>query len=84
MSMFVTDRFSVPFGFNIVLLFLHSLIIWDCRIQHLFGNRVALNPGLGGVRDVTSAISCQEQTQYNRVFYFRTLDAVFQMISSDY
>ena len=29
----------------------------------LFGNRVALNPGLGGVRDVASAIISPEQTQ---------------------
>ena len=43
----------------------------------LFGNRVALNPGLGGVRDVTSAIISHEQTQSNRVCYFQTLDAVF-------
>ena len=29
----------------------------------LFGNRVELNPGLGGVRDVASAIISHEQTQ---------------------
>ena len=28
-----------------------------------FGSRVALNPGLGGVRDVASAIISHEQTQ---------------------
>ena len=39
--------------------------------------RVALNPGLGGVRDVTSAIISHEQTQSNRICYFQTLDAVF-------
>ena len=38
--------------------------------------RVALNPGLGDMRDVASAIISQEQTQY-RVCYFQTLDAVF-------
>ena len=43
----------------------------------LFSNRVGLNPGLGGVRDVTSAIISHEQTQSNRVCYFQTLDAVF-------
>ena len=43
----------------------------------LFSNRVALNPGLGGVRDVTSAIISHEQSQSNRVCYFQTLDAVF-------
>ena len=32
-------------------------------IQYLFGNRVALNPGLGDVRDVASAIMSHEQTQ---------------------
>ena len=29
----------------------------------LFGNRVTLNPGLGGVRDVANAIISHEQTQ---------------------
>ena len=43
----------------------------------LFGNRVALSPGLGGVRDVASAIFSHEQTQSNRVCCFQTLDAVF-------
>ena len=28
----------------------HFLVLWDCRVQHLFESRVALNPGLGGVR----------------------------------
>ena len=36
-----------------------------------------LNPGLGGVRDVTSAIISHEQTQSNRVCYFQNSDAVF-------
>ena len=43
--------------------FLHFLVLWDCRVQHLFENRVALNPGLGGVRNVASAIIFYEQTQ---------------------
>ena len=43
---------------DIVLLFLHFLVPWECR-----GNRVALNLGLGGVRDVASAITSREQTQ---------------------
>ena len=60
-----------------VLLFLHFLVFWDCSVLFLFGNRVALNPGLGGVRDVTSAIISHEQTQSNRVCYLQTLDAVF-------
>ena len=42
---------------------LHFLVIWDCRVQLTLGNRVALNPGLGGVRDVASAIISYEQTQ---------------------
>ena len=29
----------------------------------MFGNRVALNSGLGGVRDVATAILSHEQTQ---------------------
>ena len=62
---------------DIVLLFLHFLFLWDCRIQRLFGNRVALNPGLGGVRDVASAIISHEQIQWNWVCYFQTLDTVF-------
>ena len=39
---------------DIVLLILHFL--WDCRVQHVhvFGDRVAINPGLGSVRDVAS------------------------------
>ena len=40
-----------------------------------FGSRVALNPGLGGVRDVASAIISHEQTQSNRVCCFQILDA---------
>ena len=41
----------------------------------LFGSRVALNTGLGDVRDVASAIISHEQTQPNRVCFFQTLDA---------
>ena len=39
------------------------LKIRDCRVQHLFESRVALNPGLGGVRNVTDVIFSHEQTQ---------------------
>ena len=47
-----------------MLLFLHFLVFWDCGVQHLFESRVALNPGIGGVRDVTqSAIVVHEQIQ---------------------
>ena len=40
----------------VVLLFLHFLVLWDCRVQHLFGNIVAVSPGLASMRDVTSAV----------------------------
>ena len=43
----------------------------------LFGNRNALNPGLGGVRCVASAIIAHEQTRTNRVCCFQTLDLIF-------
>ena len=43
----------------------------------LFGNRVALNPGLANVRDVVYAIISHDQTQTNRVCCFQTLDAEF-------
>ena len=46
----------------------------------LFGNSVALNPGQGGVRDVASAITSHEQTEYNRICYSQTLDDVFPTI----
>ena len=48
---------------DIVFLFLHFLVLWDCRVQQLFESKVALNPGLGGMRDVASAIISHEQTQ---------------------
>ena len=49
------------------------------------GNRVALNPGLSGVRDVASVIILHEQTQSNRVCCFQTLNAVFPKdLFSDY
>ena len=51
----------------------------------MFGNRVALNQGLGGARDVTSAIISHEQIQSNRVCCFQTLDDVFSKdLFSDY
>ena len=41
--------------------------------------------GLGGVRDVASAIISYEQTQSNRVCCFQTLDAIFPKdLLSDY
>ena len=57
------DHTGVVTGIDIVLLFLDFLVLWDCRVQNLFESRVALNPGLGGVRDVASAIISHEQTQ---------------------
>ena len=67
------------------MLFLHFLVLWDCRVQHLFESRVALNTGLGGMRDVVSAIISHEQTQSNRVCCFQTLDAVLPKdLFSDY
>ena len=46
--------------------------------QLLFVNRITLNPGQGGVRDVSSVIISHEQTQSNRVCCFQTLDFAFQ------
>ena len=42
---------------DLVLLSLHFLVLWDCRIHNLSKSRVALSPGLGcSVRDVASSI----------------------------
>ena len=54
-------------------------------VQPVFGNRVELNPGLGGVREVASAIIFHEQTQSNRSCYFQTSDAELpKNLFSDY
>ena len=45
------------------VLFLHLLVLWECRVQHLFESRVALNSGLGGVKNVAYAIISHEWTQ---------------------
>ena len=45
------------------------------------GSRYALKPGLGGVRDVASAIISHEQTQSNRVCVFKLRMLFFQKIS---
>ena len=50
-------RFSV-----VIFIFFGPLGLWDSRL--FFESREAFNPGLGGVRDVTSAIICHEQTQF--------------------
>ena len=48
---------------DLVLPYLHFLVFWDCRSHNRFVSRVALNPGLGEVRDVASAIISHEHTQ---------------------
>ena len=53
------------------------MLVLSCRGSLLFGKRVTLNPGQGGVRDVASVIISQEQTQSNRVCCFQILDAIF-------
>ena len=40
-----------------------SLCLLDCKIHNIFESKIALNPGLGGVRDLASAIVSHEQTQ---------------------
>ena len=60
----------------------HFLVLWDCKVQHLpvFESRVALNSGLGGVRNVASVIISHEQTKKNRVATvccFQALHSVF-------
>ena len=54
---------KVSLYIDIVFLFLHLLVLWECRAQHLFESRVALNSGLGGVKNVASAIISNEWTQ---------------------
>ena len=68
-----------------MLLFLHFLVLWDCMVQHSFDSRGALNPGLGGLRDVASAIIFHEHTESNLVCCFQTPHAVFPKdLFSDY
>ena len=70
---------------DMILLFWYFPFLWDCRVQFLFGNRIAFNSGLGGVRDVASVIIFPEQTQSNRVCSFQTFDAIFPKdLFSDY
>ena len=45
--------------------------------HNLYENRLALNLGLGGVRDVTILIISHEQTLLNRVCCFQLFDGVF-------
>ena len=59
----VWRAYKVSLYIDIVLLFLHLLVIWECRVQHLFEIKVALNSGLGGVKNVASAIISHERTE---------------------
>ena len=58
--------------------------ILDFRVQHLFESREAVNPGLGGVRDVVSALSFMNRLS-KTVCCFQTMDVVFTKdLLSDY
>ena len=61
----------------VLLFFIFSGLLGLYGSTLLFGSRDALNPGLGGVRDVASALTSHKQTQSNRLCCFQTLDAVF-------
>ena len=52
--------FSVHQYSVVVFTFSGPLGLWGSTL--FFGNRVMINPGLGGVRDVASAIISHEQT----------------------
>ena len=71
---------------NIVLLNLHFLVLWDCRVQYFFLEEVALNPGLEGLRNVTSDIIAHEHNKTgSAVFKLWMLYNYFQMtFVSDY
>ena len=51
----ITTSVVVPFGgpqkispyIDLVLLYLHFLLLWGRRIHNVFESKVALNPGLG-------------------------------------
>ena len=47
---------------DLVLLYLHFLVLWDCGIHNFLESSVALNPGLGGVRDILPVIISHKQT----------------------
>ena len=57
----VSDR--CPLGY-----LLHFLVLWDCRVKHFY--RIALNPGLGDLKDVASTIISHGQTRSNRCLCF--------------
>ena len=60
-------RYSVVnFSFSGPLRLLDSTLLFGSRVAFNKGLRVALNPGLGGVRDAAPAIFSHEQTQQNK------------------
>ena len=65
-------RYSV-----VIFKFTGPLGLQGSTLLHVFGNRVALSPRLGAVRDVAFAIIAHEQTLYKPNLLFSTLDAVF-------
>ena len=56
------------------------MVLWDCKVQHLFESRVALNSGLGGVRNVASVIISHEQTKKTESAVFKLYMLYFQRI----
>ena len=60
----------------------HFLVLWDCTVQHLhvFESRVALNSGLGGVRNAVSVIISHEDTKKNESAVFKLYMLYFQKI----
>ena len=68
--------FSFNFRYSVVIFIYSDPLVVDGS-TFLFGSRVALNPWLGGVRDVASAVISHQLTQSNGFCCFQTLDAVF-------
>ena len=58
----------------------HFLVLWDCKVQHLFESSVALNSGLGGVRNVAPVIISHERTQKTESAVFKLYMLHFQRI----
>ena len=70
----------IPYIDIVVVLCLHLLVLWDGRVQLLFGNRIALNPGLGCM-----GMSHLPLSLMNRLNQIESLDAVFPRdLFSDY
>ena len=57
------------------------MFTFSSPLEFYIGNRAALSAGLGGVRDVASAIISHEQTELNEVC---CLDAVFPKDTNPY